>query len=180
VSGGWHSLNAVQRFLPCLFLGCPTFSVLVLKRWVFLFSLLSLTRHFLKSASPRKRTDDSARFRFRAREQTAASRAIFAMLFALPVEAAHQLARWPAAWWPALQRSVPGSNTRLGNCSASRSSCQRREPAHAAQRPRRRCLGRLHSRRLPAPVVSRILPARFGWAAAVCWDLPLGDRRPRC
>jgi hypothetical protein len=52
------------------------------------FSLLSLTRHFSKSAFPRTKTGCSVRFRFRAREQTAASRSIFAALFALPVEAA--------------------------------------------------------------------------------------------
>jgi hypothetical protein len=57
---------------------------------------LSLTRHFLKSASPREKTDGSDRSRFRARAQTAASRAIFASLSAFPAEAAHPIAGWLA------------------------------------------------------------------------------------
>ena len=140
--------------------GAPTH--LLVARGFFLFSLLSLTRHFLKFASPQEKTDGSGRFRFLALEQTAASRAIFAMLSALPVEAAHPPVQWPALGWPALWLNVPGSNWRLGNWPASRSSCQRREPAHAAQRPRRRCLGSLDPLHLPVPVVSRILQVRSG------------------
>jgi hypothetical protein len=68
----------------------------VVAHGVFLFSSLSPSRHFLKSASPRKKTDGSGRFRFRAREQTAASRAIFATLFAFQVGAADPLVVWPA------------------------------------------------------------------------------------
>src|SRR6266446_2141724 len=135
----------------------------VVARGVFLFSSLSLTRHFLKSASPRKKADDTGRFRFRARAQTAASHAIFGTFFAFPVEAAHRLAGWPVPWW-----NAAGSNVRLGNCSASRSSCQRREPAHAAEL------------RLPVPGVSRILRVRSGWPGVVRWDLPAEDRRSRC
>lgn len=81
---------------------CPAHLLVV--PGVFRSSSLSLTRHFLKSASPRKKTDCSCRFQFRAREQTAASRLIFATLFAFPVAAplplAARLALWcPAPWW---------------------------------------------------------------------------------
>ena len=59
---------------------------------------VSLTRHFSKSASPREKTDGSDRSRFRARAQTAASRAIFASLSAFPAEAAHAIGGWLARW----------------------------------------------------------------------------------
>ena len=144
--------------------GCPR---AVVAGGIFLFYSLSLSRHFVKSASLRKKTDGSGRFRFRAREQTAASRAIFATLFAFQVGATDPLVGWPAPLW-----NAAGSNVRLGNYSASRSSCQRREPAHAAQRPRHCCLRSSRWLRLPVPGVSRILRVRSGWAEAVCWDLP--------
>src|ERR1700687_3737543 len=142
---------------------------------VFVFSCLSLTCHFLESASPREKTDDSGRFRFRARAQTAASRAIFATPFAFPVVAAHPIARWTAPWW-----NAPGLNARHGNCSASCSLCQRREQAHAAQRSRRCCLHSSCWMRLLVRRVSRILRVHSGWPGAVRWDLPSEDHRSRC
>src|SRR5580704_7571606 len=75
-----------------------------------LCSLLSPTRHFLESASPRRKTGCTGQFRFRAHEQTAASRSISEALFALPVEAARQPSpEWPAPWLPAPWCNAPGS-----------------------------------------------------------------------
>jgi len=135
----------------------------------------ALSSHFSEVPSPEAKNSYRNPFRFPAREQTEASRAIFAMLFAFLVEAPHLLAECPAPLWPA-----PGSKVRLGNCSASRSSCQRSEPTHAAQRPRRCCLRSSRRVSLPVPGVSRILPGRSDWAGAVRWDLPVEDRHSPC
>jgi hypothetical protein len=99
----WRSLSdTCCGFDFVFFWSTPPFRVRFLKRWGSLFSWLSLTRHFVKSVSPREKIGGRGPFRFRAREQTAASRAISASPFALPVEAAHPLARRPALWLPAL------------------------------------------------------------------------------
>jgi hypothetical protein len=110
------SAASVRRFPPRVSPGLSTFnfqlSTFNFQLSTFNFQLstfqpsarfsLSLTRHFSKSASPREKTGCSDRFRFRARAQTAASRSIFATLFAFLVEAAHPLSRWPAPCGPAL------------------------------------------------------------------------------
>src|SRR5580704_15800600 len=90
---GGAAVAAYNDFDSDFFLGNPPFRVWFLKRWVSLFYSLPFTGHFLRSASPRKKTYCNARFRFRARVQTVASRSIFAALFAFPAEAAHPLAR---------------------------------------------------------------------------------------